>query len=443
MIKLGKFLDRGGVALIAIAICCLTLAKSQSYYGTLLRGFDAQFYYAAARSLVVSGEFDVTDDLPLSPRQAPFQTEYGFPRRPDSGILNVFPVGLSLLEAGLLVPARAVSSVAGRGRAAPGYTLGEVVFVAFGLLVLAALGVQLTYALVRGFATPGVAAGATALAWLGTPLFYYMGIFPFSAHPATFTIMVLLLVVVNRLSQTRRTNLVIFAFGVLAALLYLTRPQQTPYVVILTAWKILPLLRRGWREWLPGVGCGFACCGAAVAFQSAVHRLNVGSFSPLGHGRHDHPMISGHFDLLDPHFDVVLFSGARGLFTVTPIILLSLVGLVVRYRSVPWWGWAYLINGVVQTVILAFWSDPGQGDSFGIRLWSEHLPLVVCGIAVWMSSLSRTGRVVLGAVGGLCVLWTCCLLGLYLSNRLQTNMTNGDVFTQVIAVFNGPGNVSH
>lgn len=50
-----RILRRGGFALLVVIIGGLGLAKTASYYGTLLRGFDAQFYYAAARSYPATG----------------------------------------------------------------------------------------------------------------------------------------------------------------------------------------------------------------------------------------------------------------------------------------------------------------------------------------------------------------------------------------------------
>ncbi|AWM39376.1 hypothetical protein GobsT_23090 [Gemmata obscuriglobus] len=425
-----------GPALLVVAVGALGLAKADSYYGTLLRGFDAQFYYAAARSVVVSGDWDVTDDLPLGPAQGPFRTDAGTPRRADGGIKNVFPVGLSLLEGAFLLPARALTTIAGGGSGPVGYTRPEVGFVALGLLLAAGLGVQITFALVRTLVSTPVAAVATIAAWLGTPLLYYTAWFPFSVHPTTFCIMVLLLLLADRIPHARRSNVAVFVFAVLASALYLTRPHQSPYILVLVAWRGAPLLRRGWRAWGPGAGAGLVVGVAALVFQAQVHAVNVGARALIAHGTHDHPMITGHF-VSAPDVFAVLLSPARGLFWVTPVVLLALVGYVWRWRDVPWWGWASLANAALQTTILAFWSDPGQGDSFGVRLWVEHVPVVACGLAVLAGGAFAWGRIaraVLAAVLLACVSWTLLLCACYVSGRLRTDQTHREVVSQAVSL---------
>ncbi|OWK43734.1 hypothetical protein FRUB_03333 [Fimbriiglobus ruber] len=432
-----RFLRAGGLGLVVVVVGAGGLFKSDNFYGTLLRGVDAQFYYAAARSVVVSGDWDVTDDLPLAPWQGPFQSSVGVPRRPDGGIKNVFPAGLSLVEAVFLKAACARgTSTPG---AAPGYSRSEIATVAVGLLLLAAVGLQVTYSLVRPLTTPGWAAAVVLATWVGTPLLYYTAWFPFSVHPTTFALMTLMIVVADRIPASPRANAYIVAFGVLAALLYLVRPHQTPYIVILAAAKVMQVCRRDWREWLPGTALGLSACAGAMLLQASVHAVNVGSFTLLAHGHHDHPMITGEFHWDDPRFDIVLMSPIRGLFWVTPIIALSLAGYVVRAGAVPWWGWASLGNAAIQTSILAFWSDPNQGESFGIRLWCEHVPVVACGLAVLAGGPDRShgARWALAAAIGACLAWTLPYLVMYSFMLIPQDSTHSKVVSQVLWLYRG------
>jgi hypothetical protein len=438
--RLERLLNRGGVAFIVIAISSIGLSKSAGYYGTLLRGFDAQFYYAAARSAAVSGDWDVTDDLPLSPWQAPFQTEYGTPLRPDGGIKNVFPVGLSLVEAGLLVPARLFSHAFGIADEPAGYTPFEIGWVAFGLLVITAIGLQVMYTFARTLTAPSSATLIVLASWAGSPLFYQTAWFPFTSQPTTLTVMVLLLAVADRIPRSENPNRFVIAFGSLAAFLFLLRPQESPFIIILTIWRVLEVCRKGLRTWLPGTVIGLSICLAAVVFQASVHRLNLGHFRLVGHGQHDHPMISGRFDLTAPHFDIVLFSSSQGMLWTTPLALVAFAGYAFRPREIPWWGWATLINALMSLTIIAFWSDPWLGESFGIRIWSEHIPVLVCGLAVLMGqpgAVPVARRRLVGFAICTCVAWTTLLALMYVQGRLQRNMTHSQVITQAAALFGG------
>lgn len=180
--KLEGFFIYGGIALIVVLIGSLGMMRSTRYYGTLLHGFDAQFYYAAARSLVNQGEFDVTDDIEATPHPAPFQSEHGIPLRPDGGVKNVFPVGLSLIEASFLWPAQRFLRSPSE-RAPQGYSPAEIHGVAFGLLLVTAVGLQLLHWMSLTMISPVNGAYLVLIAWWGTPLLYYSAWFPFSAHP--------------------------------------------------------------------------------------------------------------------------------------------------------------------------------------------------------------------------------------------------------------------
>lgn len=427
--RLDRFLRSGGVAVLVFVLGAAGLNKSTSYYGTLLRGFDAQFYYAAARSMVVGGNVDVTDDLPASPAQGTFK-DVGYPRRADGGIKNVFPVGLSLVEAPFLGVGRAVRP-AGEG-GPPGYSRTEIRVVAAGLLLVAALGMQILYGFVRRLAAPGWALLAVLAAWFGTPLLYYTAVFPFTAHPTAFTLMLLLLWIADRIPAAGPANREMALFGLLSAAVFLTRPQEAAYAVILAAFRAAPRVRTPWRQWLPGAAVGVAVCAAAVLFQAAVHRVSVGEFRLVAQGTHDHPAISAHFDWLHPHFDVVLWSASRGLLWVTPVVVVALAGYARFWRQVPWWGWAVLANAVLQTAIVAAWSDPWLGDAFGVRTWCEHVPVVACGLALW-SRDQRTRRAI-AVVAVLCALWTLVLMAAYARGQLLREATHRDAVAAAVRI---------
>ena len=422
-----RILRRGGIAVLIALLAGVGLAKSSSYYGTLLRGFDAQFYYAAARSVVVDCDWDTTNDIAVTPSQGAFKTEYGAPLRSDGGVKNVFPLGLSLIEAAFLVPARLLGTENGP----PGYSTFEVGFVAFGLLLLTAFAFQVLYGFARKLASPLWAAAAVLAGWAGTSMLYYTAWFPFSVHPTTFALMVLLLAVADRLPKSRRRNLDLALFGLLAALLFLTRPHQCPYLVILVLWRFTDVVRKPWKAWLPGTLVGLVFCLLAMLGQAKVHEFNTGSFGLIAHGTHDHPAITGHFEFANPHFDVVLFSPVRGLFWITPLVPVAFLGYLIRFRAVPWWGWSSLVNAALQTAILACWSDPGQGDSFGIRLWCEHVPVVVCGLAVLCGKPGSLRWFVAGSTT-ICTLWTTALMAAYIFGKLKWGMAHADVIRSLV-----------
>jgi hypothetical protein len=95
----------------------------------------------------------------------------------------------------------------------------------------------------------------------------------------------------------------------------------------------------------------------------------------------------------EPHVIDVLFSDNHGLFTWTPIVLLSLIGVVRLARRVP--GLALPVGVVVagSWYVNAAVADWWGGEAFGARRFLSLFPLFTLGLAVWVQPLhSRVGR---------------------------------------------------
>jgi hypothetical protein len=92
------------VFLATFTICLLGLARIQLYSGTIYRGWDAQFYYALARSLAFDRDTDISNDLILTPWARPFDPDKDgsfreVPRRADGRMQSKYPMGMSVAEA--------------------------------------------------------------------------------------------------------------------------------------------------------------------------------------------------------------------------------------------------------------------------------------------------------------------------------------------------------
>jgi hypothetical protein len=148
------------VAVAVMLLGVLILARAQRYYGGLLRGWDAQHYYALAHSIVFDRDLDITGNLEATPFSEPFDRDangsFEAALRDRNGrIVSPYPVGLSLLE----VPFLAVGHGVRRALAAcgitstrpPGYGDVEIWSVALGLLATCAVGCHLLCVLLRPY----------------------------------------------------------------------------------------------------------------------------------------------------------------------------------------------------------------------------------------------------------------------------------------------------
>ena len=110
---MGQFWRNGGVGLLVFCTGLSALAYAGHTLPTLLNGWDEQFYFAAAHSLVYDEDLDITNDIRHCPRSDRFDpggdgTYRVLAVNPAGRYLNKFPLGLSLAEALWLVPAAGV-----------------------------------------------------------------------------------------------------------------------------------------------------------------------------------------------------------------------------------------------------------------------------------------------------------------------------------------------
>jgi hypothetical protein len=397
----------------------------------LIHGWDGQVYYAAARSLVVGGDLDISDDLPLTPGLVVFDqngdgTLENVPHRSDGRIVNVFPMGMSLLEVPWLWTGRTLRRLivfAGvQFPQADGYSPLEVNTVAVGLLVYFCAGVQLLYSLlldpeVRTFARLPAVFGT----WAGTPLLYYSTVFPFMAHAMGFVLVVAAACVsgalAKRMERGDRSTILYGGFGLLVGAIFLVRPQQVLFPAFLTANPRLHVRSRPGTPWVRGAALALLVFSLLVLLQGFVYRDATGTFALDAHS-----VVAAGFDWLHPHFYQVLGLPARGLLWICPVVLLAAFGVAAALRrgtALSWTQWSLMLNAVVQVYAIASWSDHVQGDAFGPRMWIECTPAVAVGLLLLYQE--RAIRWAAVAATLLCTLWTTGLLALYILGRLPLN----------------------
>ena len=409
----------GGVVLLVLVVGGATLFKSWSFFGHLLRGSDAQYYYGLARSLVVDGDLDITNDLELTPNAAPFDLDgdgrrEALLRNPDGRVRNRFPVGLSLVEAPLLLLGRVVRGALGQvglhQPGSPGYSQIEIATVAVGLLAITSVALAVLHRLIQPMVGPLFGLVAVGAAWLGTSLFHYTAIFPFMAHGLGFALVVGILATAHRARRGQRANLALLGFGALSALLFLVRPQLLTLPLLVLPW-LIPILRRPARHWAWGLALAASLLVVAVGLEMAYTWQQLGLLRWSRYRLEAQPS----FNWSAPGLAVVLWEQHRGLFWFSPVVLLGCLGYVgARFRDLPWFAWPLLGHAVLQVYLVACWFVPDQGDSFGMRMFCESVPVVAVGLALAYRHLRGQGRFVLTLAVGASILWTSYRLVRYL-----------------------------
>ena len=418
---------RWWVAAAVIVVGVAVLARTQRYYGGLLRGWDAQHYYACAHSLVFDRDLDITNNLEATPFTAPFDRDgdgyFEAVRRAANGrITSPYPVGLSLLEAPFLALGhsvrRGLTALGIESSRPPGYSDVEIWAVALGLLAIFAIGILLLDEILRPYVPSPGREVALAAAWWGTSLLYYSSVFPFMAHNVGFALVVWTVSLGQAIGAGTRRPRAVWLLGFALACLYLVRPQQITIALPLVL-LVRPMAKRPVRQWAGWAAAAMGTLAIAIVVQAWIHAQLGGAWAINAYASQ-----GGRFDWLHPAFGTVLLSPARGVLWCSPIVLVAAIGFAATpARAVPRSFAVFALQGLIQLYLIACWSRPEQGDAFGARMWSECAGAVACGVGLLSLRRSAAARLLAWAAVAVCMLWTTRLLVLYVSGRLRVGMS--------------------
>lgn len=399
-------------------ITLVALIRAQAFYGSIYRGWDSQFYYAMAQSLVLDFDTDITNNLLRSRDPGPFDRDgdglwESVPRLGDGKIPNKYPIGLSLIEAPWLVVGCLVHRAMGVALTGPpdaiGYSGIEIWSVAIGLTALFVAGiVGLDLALRDDFGRLAAGAGLCG-AWLGTSLFYYTGIYPFMSHAASFSVLSGVLLTARALSRGGSGNRLLPLLGLALAGLFLVRPQQIVVAVLLLPMILGSLRAQDPARWVAGCVAGATILAIAVVVQLLNNQLQFHGWTLSGYAAGGEG-----FSFLRPKLSFVLFSQSRGLLIYHPIWALATLGCLIRWRELPSYAKPFFWNAVVQIYLVASWSSPDQGDSFGARMLSDNAGVVALGLAALVQQAGRSIRWAIVAGTTASIGWTTLLLARYI-----------------------------
>lgn len=424
------------VAVAVLLLGVLILARAQRYYGGLLRGWDAQHYYALAHSIVFDRDVDITGNLEATPFSEAFDRDgngsfEAVDRDQNGRIVSKYPAGLSLLEVPFLAIGHGVRRALAAGGITsarpPGYGDVEIWAVALGLLATCAVGCHLLCVILRPYVPSPWRELAIIAAWSGTSLMYYAAVFPFMAHAVGFTLVVWTVYVAESVRTGTRPVRSLWGVGVGLALLYLLRPQE-----VLIGLPLLLLLRpvadQPAHRWAPWAAAALVAVVAAIVLQAWVHAEMAGNWTA-------NLAMEAEFRWWHPDFRTVLISPARGLLWISPIVLLALLGFAIPAPAgLPPAFAVFALHGLMQIVVIACWRAPQQGDAFGARMWAECAAAVACGLGLLYARGGPLQRLLATIATATCLAWTNRLLMLYVSGRLPLDVSYAECVRRALGV---------
>lgn len=364
---------------------------------------DGLGYYSTLRSFALDGDVDFANEY------AHLQTlDQGWVFDPQektaTGLSpNVWPVGNAILWSPFFYAAHALESFG--GEAADGYSQRYYDFVTFGTLVYSLATLILVYFFLRRFVAGAIAIASTIMIFVCSTLFYYTYHDPSMSHAhSAFTVTCFFYFWhATRKGRTMRQHIVL---GALAGFMSLVRYQNILFAVVLAielagnASKGREVLRRSLVKYAASAVAAVLVFSPQMLFWKALYGQYLTK-----------PASAVEFIWYPKHVFDVLFSSTHGLFTWTPLILLSFLGFIRLYKREKTIFPYIIIPLILQVLFVSSTSTWHGGWSYGIRMLTNCTLIFALGLSMpleWARKRMHPGYIL--AVLSLFILWSLLLM---------------------------------
>jgi len=266
---------------------------------------------------------------------------------------------------------------------ADGYSLGYQLVVGLSSVFYGMLGLYLCLKTIRKFYPPIISVLATVGIWVASNLFFYTSVDTINSHPLSFFAASLIVYILcSNIKKVLKTVLLGLSLG----LLILIRNQDAIYFL-----PILFIIGLNLQSFLIGL----------IAFLIFIPQLLIW-YTMYGQIASPYLLGGEKFYWNSPHFFDVLFSSQNGLFYVTPVLLIAVLGLVLlsvkKINRLAGWGIVLLI---IQTYIIGSWHYWWGGASYGGRMYISLMPFFILGLAEIFGRRYVNSWVKIGILAGL------------------------------------------
>ena len=340
--------------------------KSNSYHGVIWG--DAAGYYVYNPMWFIYG-----NDAKKFPKDIVENTGNGFSLSIENTIVTKYPSGVAILQAPFFLMSHLFAKPL--GYEADGFSRIYSYGLFFAGIVYCCLGLFFLSKFLSRHFSPFISIVAPLLFFAGTNLFYYSIDAPGMSHVYSFflfSVIIYLSPVITEKADLK--NYILFsAFVVLAVL---TRPTN---ILIL----FFPLLYavNNKKDFTTRLKLFFtnkitiliALMLSAVIIipQLKYWHHNTGSFITYSYGQENFSFFK------KPKLLEVWFSTNNGLFTYSPLIFLSVLGIVLLIKNKNWSGYLYGGLFLLISYIFASWWCWWFGCAFGARSFVEYYALLI------------------------------------------------------------------
>jgi len=376
-------------------VSLLVFLAHLSYTKTALYA-DTRFYFAYTRSIVKDFDLNLTNDFTLM-GITPTPNSFGW-------TVNTYPPGAPLLWIPGYFLADQVTIFRQIIFKFPSSTGLEPIYQVFSgaiSILLGTSGLFFVYQSLKKYFSGRISLLTTIAIFSTTNLFFYMAIEPLTSHSASFFAVS---VFICYFLKDKKPKFYYLRLGFLGGLAGLIRPQNLAILII------------------PAIDLAITYKNKFKALTTSYLLLTAGilmTFSPqiilwklFFNVYFTGPSWGYGFNFAKPHILHVLFNTQNGLFTLTPVVFISLVGLLLGAFELRIWNlfrfsdlgfrifkrseaslariiFYALFYFSIQLFIISSWAEYTQGGSYSIRMLVNTYPLLAFGGASVMEVLYK------------------------------------------------------
>ena len=391
-------LDSSSSSRSAIRVLVVLFLSSLPLLNPWIRG-DGVGYYALARAPLIEHSLDFSHDYQSA--NASFRDarvdEFGRPRdtfrTPTGHLDNHFAIGPALLWTPFLLLAHLVVLAAralGSSVAADGFSTPYRFAMALATCLYGFFGLLLSFQLARKYVAERWALLATISIWWASSLPVYMYFNPSWSHAHSAFVVSLFLWYWHETRPARSLRQWLVLALITGLMLNVYYPNAMLLAVLVA-------------EALPQYLAALRHAPLALSFRSLLFHHSLFCAVALicllptfvtRYVIYGSPFTSGYIPLRawlwrSPFFFQVLFSSNHGLFTWTPLLFFSLLGLCLFARRRPDVALPLLVAALAFYAFISVYPDWAGISSFGNRFFGSLTPLFILGLAVLLDSASH------------------------------------------------------
>lgn len=394
--------------LIVISILVVRIFAPQITYYNQADGFA---YYLPLRSLLYDRDVDFSNEnkayeksfnsLPYDWKHPTQNNLYFYPYSVGPSILwspFILMFGSQAQKIPLIKPIKELEENEDKIEYIGGYSLSDLIALVLSSQIYGILAIILTYLiLLKLFPSDTSIIFFTNLSIvLATPFFYYFRYQPLMSHIlSAFTTSLFLYFWIREIFLQRWSRF--FYLGVGLGIISLVRWQDTIFVIFPLVELTLLSYQENFKKILNKVVLLLSLLvGWLIIFlpQFIFWKLIYGAYFVMPQG-------SSFFNLNAPYLNLFLFSFRHGLFTWSPIVILSTLGLILFFRKVVdktylkasvVFAISSILVIVISILINSSIEDWHGSDSFGARRTVSIFPIYAFGLSAFLLTVKKSLR---------------------------------------------------